>query len=613
MQSAAKSKVPFFKATIVERVNASGEKTKTPTLSAPDARTLRPLKLEGKNDARIGFKVKGTVIYAKQRAKSGWAHRWDKWVGNLEIRKLATEAALLGLKKQVEKCPPVVAKDDAQVQFAKVEEQIQHSDSVLARDLQLLFDRISDAEKACAAMPKPRQLLQFNTNVLTAAAQLNTRKAQLFINALRSKNVTPPFTQKSLNDFVSFIQGAAALNIGLAGTEPLDYQAAIAFAKNWANASPKHALGALEYRHHVDHLVSLVMRGCGIARPAAQQPLGQFKWIKPTKLRGPGNKLFVRDPAPLGEGAFGSAYLYRCGTETVVVKELKSDDEKAQAAVLAEAQTHAQAQTGEHNHIVGLLGTVQRPDAGTMLVLEHAPNGDAWKVQQLIQTGLQKGQISHQDASHALMTIFADMAKGVAQAHANSVMHLDLKSENFFVGKDGLLVLGDFGTSREALAETMESPVDSPDFSAPELVNNFKEEGLITYKADVWSLGVILYELNTPRPRLADGKPVNPRLLRPFPYKDFMFEAVDLINEFAGKNDPLHRFTQLRLDSTNELHQLIIRMLDPDPAKRPSAQAILNHHLIAPYASPRNKDEEAIVQGARQLILEPPANQLIGG
>ena len=77
----------------------------------------------------------------------------------------------------------------------------------------------------------------------------------------------------------------------------------------------------------------------------------------------------------------------------MVVKELKSDDEKAQAAVLAEAQAHAQAQTGEHDHIVGLLGTVQPPDAaGTMLVLEHAPNGDAWKVQQLIQRELQKGK-----------------------------------------------------------------------------------------------------------------------------------------------------------------------------------------------------------------------------
>ena len=73
------------------------------------------------------------------------------------------------------------------------------------------------------------------------------------------------------------------------------------------------------------------------------------------------------------------------------------------------------------------------------------------------------------------MTIFADMAKGVAQAHANSVMHLDLKSENFFVGKNGRASAWRLWHFARTLAETMKSPVDSPDFSAPELVNTFKK------------------------------------------------------------------------------------------------------------------------------------------
>jgi len=52
------------------------------------------------------------------------------------------------------------------------------------------------------------------------------------------------------------------------------------------------------------------------------------------------------------------------------------------------------------------------------------------------------------------------------------------------------------------------------------------------------------------------------------------------------------------------LHRLIIQMLDPDPLKRPSAETVLAHPLIAPYANPSTDEQKEIVRRARNLIRE---------
>lgn len=612
MPSIATIKVRFFSAPPQVAGSQEAANKKKKPLPPPNVRTVTDLKLQGKTNARIGFEVEATVIYAKPRKNRGAAKlAWDSAIGRSKHRKLAAQAAVHRIKKEVDSLPPAaIATHHAKEQLAKVQEQIQQSDSVLAQDFQLMFDRISEAKEACKAMPKVKQLPQFNASMQAAAIQLDTPKARYLLNALQSKDVSPPFTRTSLNDFGNFIKETAALNLG--DTDHIDCQRALAFARNWASASPKHELGTVEFRQLVDDLVDFVMHSLGmVAHPATKQVVGEFRWIDASTLSGPGGKRFLRSVC-LGEGSYGSAFLYACGNETVVVKECKVDDENARTAFLAEARVHKQAQTGEHDHIVALLGTVQPPHGGPMLVLEHAPGGEAFKAEQLILWGGERNTITRQAASDACLTMFADMVTGVSQAHVNGVMHLDIKPENFLINGTGRLKLADFGTSRPALAETMKCPTDSPDFSAPEMVHgNVHNERKLTEKADIWSLGVTLYEMTTSQRRIIDGEPVSPQRLRPFPYTQLTSEARDLISDFRTKKEP-DRFAQLRLDPLDELHQLIFNMLHPDPSMRPSAQEIANHPLIRPYANPSNEGEKGIVQRARQLILNPPKDQLTG-
>lgn len=483
-----------------------------------------------------------------------------------------------------------------QTNLKEVRAQIMESDSVAAKDLHALLDGISKAEQVHA-----EQQLRFNANMKDAADKLKTQRAQYFVKALPTKNLdTTRFTQKSVDDFLSFVKKTAALDLEVLGASPIAYeeaQKAMEFAETWANAMPKAALGSPKARCPIDHMVSLILGSGMDLNRAARQDLGKFKWVDEQTLSGP-NGQFVRDKEPIRKKG---PYVYRCGTETVVVKSLHHDDEEKAAQALQEARVHALATAGEPKHIVGLLGIVQSPETGPMMILQHAPNGNA------NQALLKLQKLGRERASHALMTLFANMVMGAMEAHARSVMHLDLKPENYALDENGAPLLIDFGTSRATLSKIMLSPTDSPEFSAPELINGLKKAGTITFEADVWSLGVVLYQFNSPRFDDQDSTD-DPRLLLPFPHKGFTTVTANLINEFITKDDR-GRLSQLGFDPDDPLplHQLIIQMLDPDPAKRPSLTDVLEHPSIKPYAN----QSAAELFAARELILGPPANQLI--
>jgi serine/threonine protein kinase len=96
-----------------------------------------------------------------------------------------------------------------------------------------------------------------------------------------------------------------------------------------------------------------------------------------------------------------------------------------------------------------------------------------------------------------------------------------------------------------------------------------KQNTLVTERADIWSLGVMLFKIT--------------KGVMPFPSKDRVSESFSLILDFAEK-DRVARFKQLELDPTNELHRLIGQMLDPNPLERPSAEEVLGHPSIAGLA-----------------------------
>jgi len=88
------------------------------------------------------------------------------------------------------------------------------------------------------------------------------------------------------------------------------------------------------------------------------------------------------------------------------------------------------------------------------------------------------------------------IARGVAYAHKKGIIHRDLKSQNIMLGDDGDVKIADFGialSSNEAEMTQTNTIMGSVHYLAPELARG----NIATESSDIYSLGIILYEILT--------------------------------------------------------------------------------------------------------------------
>lgn len=92
-----------------------------------------------------------------------------------------------------------------------------------------------------------------------------------------------------------------------------------------------------------------------------------------------------------------------------------------------------------------------------------------------------------------VLSWFTQICLALKHCHDRKILHRDLKSQNIFLTKRNIVKLGDFGIARvlsntKSIAKTV---VGTPYYLSPEII----ESSPYSFKSDVWSLGVLLYEM----------------------------------------------------------------------------------------------------------------------
>ncbi|MCC6648131.1 MAG: serine/threonine protein kinase [Polyangiaceae bacterium] len=241
--------------------------------------------------------------------------------------------------------------------------------------------------------------------------------------------------------------------------------------------------------------------------------------------------------------------------ETVALKFLLSageDEREFRQRFLREAQVSAKLR-GEH--VVRLMDFGAPDGAPPYIVMERLHGTD------LRETLNHFGKIPIENA----IEYVAQACEGVAEAHSIGVVHRDLKPSNLFLTKrlDGsdLVKILDFGVSKARATADVDddltsagSVLGSPRYMSPEQLRNSID---VDARADVWSLGAILYEVICGRP----------------PFKAESTAA--LCAKILGEEPPTSMRTY-RPEVSPALEAAVLRCLERDPAARtPSVAALV--------------------------------------
>ena len=134
---------------------------------------------------------------------------------------------------------------------------------------------------------------------------------------------------------------------------------------------------------------------------------------------------------------------------------------------------------------------------------------DHYIVMEYVQSSTLKKKIQDEGALDLLtaVQIAKDIASGLTHAHANNIVHCDIKPHNILMTADGRAKITDFGIARAVTESTLTyggSVIGSVHYFSPEQARG----GAITPKSDVYSLGIVLYEMLTNKLPFTGENPV---------------------------------------------------------------------------------------------------------
>jgi len=158
---------------------------------------------------------------------------------------------------------------------------------------------------------------------------------------------------------------------------------------------------------------------------------------------------------------------------------------------------------------------------------------------------LERGALPVREALQVLLEI----SRGLSVIHDNEIIHRDLKPGNIILSKSGVAKIADFGIARPSFSDltNQNEVVGSAGYMAPEVWTG----GTLDIRSDIYALGVLAYETITG--------------LLPFDGTS----ATEVMNKHLGFVPP--KLGKTHKDTPEWLSDLIFRMVEKDPNKRPSS------------------------------------------
>jgi serine/threonine protein kinase len=182
----------------------------------------------------------------------------------------------------------------------------------------------------------------------------------------------------------------------------------------------------------------------------------------------------------LGGGAFGEVFKARKTSieKTYAIKFLKLDEETQRKMVERELDQVRHLSGIDHPNLVSI------EDMGVVMDVPYLVMGYAGE--ETLARRLKLGPLSHRDA----LLLFVQAARGVSALHERRLVHFDLKPSNVFL-RGEVARVGDYGLAKLMGESDMTLSVGrgTPQYMAPEIL-----KGRADHRADIYSLGVILYE-----------------------------------------------------------------------------------------------------------------------
>jgi serine/threonine protein kinase len=253
----------------------------------------------------------------------------------------------------------------------------------------------------------------------------------------------------------------------------------------------------------------------------------------------------------VGKGSYGVVYLCqnKIKNQLCVIKRINLSklDNKEKEETINESKI---LQKLDHQNIIKFIEVFIEKKSQTTLniVTEYADDGD---LSQKINSQPKKNLFPE----NLILDYFTQICLALKHIHDKKIIHRDLKSQNIFLTKKGLIKIGDFGVAKNLKntwkkASTM---IGTPYYLSPEIVLSKP----YSFKSDIWSLGVLLYEMMC--------------LKMPF-------DAVSLpmltLKIMKGNFTPPSNFY------SKDLRFLLSCLLNVNPDKRPNINQILKMDII---------------------------------